>query len=183
MRVLKDSEERCLVYLDEVNQHVIKEFKGHKSQTRFQNEVDILKFLNEKNCDFVPQLIESDKKSLKIVTTYTGETLEEIDEFKHADIHNRLESLGVTHNDSPANSDSFHPNLLRHLRPVSVEKDEQGRFHVTYKSITEQLRIIKSPKNLTIKDDKLYIIDFEFAHLHSKEYDSNFLNYTSKTFV
>ena len=48
---------------------VHKTFRGTGADERFDNEVHVLKVLEDRGCDFVPRLIESDRDTLTPVTT------------------------------------------------------------------------------------------------------------------
>lgn len=78
---------------------VIKVFHGPKANERFENEVRVLKFLEAKGCNFVPRLLNSDPKSLKIVTTNCGSRVEHIDSQRTAELFAELETFGVRHDD------------------------------------------------------------------------------------
>ena len=43
---------------------------------RFANELHILRFLEERGCDFVPRVLEADPETLKLVTTNCGARVE-----------------------------------------------------------------------------------------------------------
>ena len=49
--------------------------KDIKQINRFKKEVKILKFLEEKNCPFVPKLLHVDSQRHRFYMTYTGKTL------------------------------------------------------------------------------------------------------------
>ena len=48
---------------------VHKTFRGPKAEERFNNEVRVLKHLKDRNCPFVPRLLEAHPDQLRIVTT------------------------------------------------------------------------------------------------------------------
>ena len=54
---------------------VTKIFRGPRAEERFANEVRVLKFLQARECPFVPRLIESDSEQLLIVTSNCGRRL------------------------------------------------------------------------------------------------------------
>jgi tRNA A-37 threonylcarbamoyl transferase component Bud32 len=78
---------------------VHKTFRGHRAQERFDNEVRVLRHLEQKGCDFVPRLLESDREQLKIVTTNCGTRVDHLNEDRMRDIYNELSSYGVRHED------------------------------------------------------------------------------------
>ena len=51
---------------------VHKTFRGPQAEERFANEVRILRHLEERNCPFVPRLLEAHPDELRIVTTSCG---------------------------------------------------------------------------------------------------------------
>jgi tRNA A-37 threonylcarbamoyl transferase component Bud32 len=78
---------------------VIKAYHGPNAEERFTNEVRILKFLEEKNCPFVPRLLESDPDRLRIITSNCGSRVEHLDEQRQAELFAELEQFGVRHDD------------------------------------------------------------------------------------
>lgn len=79
---------------------VHKTFRGHQARERFENEVRVLKHLEEKGCDFVPHVLEADPESLKLVTTNCGSRVEHMSEEKMKEIFGQLERYGVRHEDA-----------------------------------------------------------------------------------
>jgi tRNA A-37 threonylcarbamoyl transferase component Bud32 len=79
---------------------VFKVFHGPDAKTRFDKEVKVLKFLEQKNCPFVPRLLEADPEKLRIVTTACGKRVEHLDEAKAGEIFAELEGYGVRHDDA-----------------------------------------------------------------------------------
>ena len=78
---------------------VFKTYHGPQAQERFDNEVRILKYLEERGCNFVPRLLEADREKLRIVTTNCGGRVERLDEKRRAEIFAELEKFGVRHDD------------------------------------------------------------------------------------
>ena len=79
---------------------VYKTFRGPKAQERFDNEVRVLKYLEEKKCDFVPRLLSSDPETLTIVTSNCGTRVEHLDEERTRELFAELEPFGVRHEDA-----------------------------------------------------------------------------------
>ena len=79
---------------------VYKQFRGPKAQERFENEVRVLKYLEERQCPFVPRLIESDPAELRIVTTSCGTRVEHLDEERTRELFMELYQYGVRHDDA-----------------------------------------------------------------------------------
>jgi hypothetical protein len=79
---------------------VHKQFRGPQAQERFANEVMVLRYLADRECPFVPQLLESHPKELKIVTTNCGSRVEHLDDARLKELFAELESYGVRHDDA-----------------------------------------------------------------------------------
>ena len=78
---------------------VFKAYHGPNAKKRFENEVRVLKFLESRGCNFVPRLLESDEKNLRIVTTNCGSRVEHLDEKRMKELFAELEQFGVRHDD------------------------------------------------------------------------------------
>lgn len=78
---------------------VIKTFHGPKAQERFDNEVKVLRHLEERGCPFVPRLLEARSESLTIVTTNCGMRVEHLDAQRTTELFAELEAFGVRHDD------------------------------------------------------------------------------------
>ncbi|MBL9213148.1 MAG: serine/threonine protein phosphatase [Opitutaceae bacterium] len=78
---------------------VHKTFRGHMARERFEHEVRVLKYLEARGCTFVPQLLEVDPESLRIVTTNCGGRVDQLQPERQKAIFAELESFGVRHED------------------------------------------------------------------------------------
>ena len=78
---------------------VIKHYHGPDAQSRFENEVRLLRFLEGRNCTFVPRLLEADPALPRIVTTNCGARVEHIDDNRLKELFAELETYGVRHDD------------------------------------------------------------------------------------
>jgi tRNA A-37 threonylcarbamoyl transferase component Bud32 len=78
---------------------VYKTFRGPQAVERFSNEVKVLRYLESRNCPFVPRLIEVDRDSLMIVTTSAGARVQHLDASRAAELFADLERYGVLHDD------------------------------------------------------------------------------------
>jgi tRNA A-37 threonylcarbamoyl transferase component Bud32 len=78
---------------------VFKTYHGPDAKERFKNEVNVLKFLELRCCDFVPRLLEADGKKLRIVTTNCGARVEHLDEKRAKELFAELGKFGVRHDD------------------------------------------------------------------------------------
>ncbi len=86
---------------------VFKEFKGCQAEERFNNEVLVLKYLEEKGCPFVPRIIYTDQSKLLIVTTNCGKLVEHISDRKKEALFAELEGFGVRHEDAYARNITY----------------------------------------------------------------------------
>jgi tRNA A-37 threonylcarbamoyl transferase component Bud32 len=79
---------------------VHKTFRGHLARERFEQEVRVLRYLEERGCTFVPRLLESDPYILKIVTTNCGTRVDQVNEERKKELFAELEKFGVRHEDA-----------------------------------------------------------------------------------
>jgi len=79
---------------------VHKIFRGPKAAERFANEVNVLRYLEQAGCDFVPQLLETDPDELKMITTNCGSRVDHLDEGRMRELYAELELYGVRHDDA-----------------------------------------------------------------------------------
>lgn len=87
---------------------VYKTFKGHAARERFDNEVRVLKYLEMRQCPFVPRLLESDSEKLSIVTTNAGTRVEHLGDEKMKSLFTELEAYGVRHDDQAMRNVTYH---------------------------------------------------------------------------
>jgi tRNA A-37 threonylcarbamoyl transferase component Bud32 len=78
---------------------VFKTYHGPDAKERFDNEVRVLKFLESRDCNYVPRLLEADEKKLRIVTTNCGSRVEHLDAKRMKELFAELEKVGVRHDD------------------------------------------------------------------------------------
>lgn len=78
---------------------VHKTFRGHRARERFDNEVKVLRHLEQQGCDFVPRVLETDPDNLKIVTTNCGTRVDHLNEDRMREIYGELGQFGVRHED------------------------------------------------------------------------------------
>ncbi len=78
---------------------VFKVYHGPDAQTRFANEVRILRHLEARGCGFVPRLLEADPALPRIVTTNCGTRVEHLDAERARELFAELEQYGVRHDD------------------------------------------------------------------------------------
>lgn len=92
---------------------VHKKYKGPLAKKRFENEVRVLKYLEEKGCDFVPKLLEHYPEQLYIVTTNCGNIVQKISPEKEKAVFAALEEYGVKHDDAFMRNITYSPHLGR----------------------------------------------------------------------
>lgn len=78
---------------------VFKIYHGKDAQTRFSNEVKLLRHLEARGCSFVPRLLEADPKLPRIITSNCGSKVEHLDEARRKELFAELEKYGVRHDD------------------------------------------------------------------------------------
>ena len=97
MREMKDTA-RATVRIG-YDGRVHKTFRGHRAQERFDHEVRVLRYLEERGCTFVPRLLEIEPENLKIVTTNCGSRVDQLNPERQTELFAELESYGVRHED------------------------------------------------------------------------------------
>ncbi|NWK54232.1 serine/threonine protein phosphatase [Verrucomicrobiaceae bacterium N1E253] len=98
MRNLKDGI-RSLVKIDFYG-NVHKYFRGTDKESRFANEIRILKALEERGCDFVPRFIDAGEDELHLVTSNCGSPAPNLSQKKSDKLFLKLEQeFGVRHDD------------------------------------------------------------------------------------
>lgn len=87
---------------------VYKTFRGTHAKERFENEVRVLKLLEERGCDYVPRLVSCDPEKLSIVTTNCGTRVEQISDARVKELFDELErNFGVRHDDAFARNITY----------------------------------------------------------------------------
>jgi hypothetical protein len=79
---------------------VYKTFRGPKAQERFDNEVRVLRYLEERQCPNVPRLLDSDRAALRIVTSNCGSRVDHLDAERQKELYDELLNYGVRHEDA-----------------------------------------------------------------------------------
>jgi len=98
MREIKDSQ-RSLVKIG-YDGRVHKTFRGKDAETRFATEVRMLKLLEERGCDYVPLVIDTDPDKLYLCTTNCGQIVNKMSHDKIDLVFGTLEKdFGVVHGD------------------------------------------------------------------------------------
>ncbi len=78
---------------------VYKTFHGPDARQRFDKEVQVLRYLDARQCGFVPRLLEADSTKLRIITSNCGTRVEHLDAERARELFSELESFGVRHDD------------------------------------------------------------------------------------
>lgn len=79
---------------------VRKAFLGPKAAERFENEVRVLRYLEQAGCDFVPRIIDANPEKLVLVTTNCGSRVDQLDPARCKELFAELETYGVRHDDA-----------------------------------------------------------------------------------
>lgn len=111
MQEIKDSKQATVRIGYDGRVH--KTFNGPSAAARFENELKILQFLAEKDCPFVPQVVDYDRESLYMVTTNCGRIVDKISESSLRAIFEELETYGVRHEDPFERNVTYNPRLGR----------------------------------------------------------------------
>jgi len=78
---------------------VYKTFRGPSAAERFENEVRVLRYLQERGCPFIPPLVSWNPERLEIVTRSCGSRVEHLDKERAETLFAELETYGVRHED------------------------------------------------------------------------------------
>lgn len=97
MREMKDTA-RATVRIG-YDGRVHKTFRGHLARERFEHEIRVLRYLEDRGCTFVPRLVEVEPDALKIVTTNCGQRVDQLNPERQAEVFAELETYGVRHED------------------------------------------------------------------------------------
>lgn len=136
MNKIKDTQRAVVRY--GFDGHIHKTFSGPMSQIRFENEVRVLKYLEDRGCGFVPKLLEANALNLEMVTTNCGAEVENISSPRLVELFESLErEFGVLH------GDAFSRNVTYNHRT--------GKFNVID---FEYSTIIETGEGFTISDEE-----------------------------
>ncbi|MGK0189857.1 MAG: serine/threonine protein phosphatase PrpC [Verrucomicrobiales bacterium] len=93
---------------------IYKTFRGTDADKRYANEIRVLKVLEERGCDYVPQLLEQDDETLTITTTNCGKPVQHVSEDKAEALFKELQDeYGVTHDDPFTRNITYHASMGR----------------------------------------------------------------------
>lgn len=97
MREVKDTQ-RAIVRIG-YDGRVHKWYKGLMAKERFENEVRMLRILEDNQCPFTPRLLSENEEELYIVTTNCGSLATKISDERAQQLFEELERYGVKHDD------------------------------------------------------------------------------------
>jgi tRNA A-37 threonylcarbamoyl transferase component Bud32 len=92
---------------------VHKIFRGTNARERFLNELRVLRYLEQRGCDFVPKVLEHDHQQLYLVTTNCGSPVTSMTPGKMESIFQELEEYGVRHGDAFLRNITYDPRQGR----------------------------------------------------------------------
>ena len=78
---------------------VHKWYRAADAKERFDNELKVLTYLEERGCDFVPRVLGFNRDELELVTSNCGGRVEQMSDQKLAKLFADLETFGVRHDD------------------------------------------------------------------------------------
>lgn len=97
---------RSTVYLS-FDGKVIKNYHGPDAFSRFETEVRVLRYLEERGCPFVPRILDQNPSLPQIVTTNCGQKVEHLDSERLHSLFAELEAFGVRHDDMDARNVTY----------------------------------------------------------------------------
>lgn len=105
MREVKDTK-RAEVHIG-YDGRVHKRYRGSMARQRYENEVRVLTYLENKGCTFVPRLLHTDPEELYIITTNCGQIAPKVSKEKMKQLFAELETFGVHHDDAFARNITY----------------------------------------------------------------------------
>lgn len=97
---------RSTVYLS-FDGRVIKTYHGPDAFSRFETEVRVLRYLEDRGCPFVPRILDQNPELPQIVTTNCGQKVEHLDSDRLHSLFAELEAFGVRHDDMDARNVTY----------------------------------------------------------------------------
>ena len=92
---------------------IYKQYHGTMAKERFDNEVRVLRYLEDKNCTFVPRVLKSNPDTLEVLTTNCGQIVTRISDEKLKGLFDELETFGIRHEDAFARNVTYNARLGR----------------------------------------------------------------------
>jgi hypothetical protein len=111
MKEVKDSKQATVRIGYDGKVH--KTFRGPLAERRFENELRVLRYLEQQNCPFVPRVLDHDSSKLYMVTTNVGSIVDKISQEKLTHLFQELEQYGVKHDDPFARNVTYNADLGR----------------------------------------------------------------------
>ena len=106
MRIAKDGI-RSIVRIG-YDGKVHKTFRGTDKQQRFENEIQVLKELEARGCEYVPRVISFDCETLTLVTTNCGTPVQDMPKARCEQIFGDLKNhFGIIHDDAFARNITY----------------------------------------------------------------------------
>ncbi len=162
---------------------VHKTFRAAAAEERFDNEVRVLRYLEEKQCDFVPRLLDSNRESLTITTSNCGARVEQLSQERIDQLFLELESYGVRHDDPYLRNITYRASDGRfciidfefatildetsessgsspNVKTTGVNPGSNQQMHVRWSAMTDRGRF--RPNN----EDAFLAIAFDLLELH-----------------
>lgn len=111
MREIKDSKQ-ATVHVG-YDGRVHKRFHGPMAKERFENEVRVLRLLEQRGCAFVPRVLEAVPEELYLVTSNCGKIVDKISPERMEELFRELEDYGVRHEDRFARNVTYNARMGR----------------------------------------------------------------------
>ena len=111
MKEVKDTK-RATVHVG-FDGRVHKRFLGPFARDRFENEVRVLRYLEDKDCGFVPRILEQDPEHLYLVTSNCGAIVQKLSAEKLQKVFHELEKFGVIRGDPYARNVTYNTQMGR----------------------------------------------------------------------
>ncbi|TAG31981.1 MAG: serine/threonine protein phosphatase [Verrucomicrobia bacterium] len=106
MQEMKDTR-RALVRIGFDGQ-VHKTFRGHQARERFENELRVLRYLERRDCRYVPRVLGAFPEEPRLVTTNCGQRVTHIPGARVRDLFTELErDFSVRHEDAYARNITY----------------------------------------------------------------------------
>lgn len=92
---------------------VHKWYRGPLAKERYENEIRVLRHLEEEGCEFVPRVLEETPEDLYLITSNCGERVEKLSRKKQDELFGELETFDVRHNDQALRNITYNQQLGR----------------------------------------------------------------------
>lgn len=92
---------------------VHKWYRGPLAKERYENEVRVLRHLEDQRCDFVPRILEEEPDELYLVMSSCGSRVPKLSRRKLDELFRKLETYDVRHNDKAARNVTYSQQMGR----------------------------------------------------------------------